>query len=197
MSGSRHTSATPPWKTGYWVQESRPSEIAIFTQGGVTFFHINWLEYPDICPATENMVEIGDFGPAREEVVAASGSQNYNLKLHGKHKCVISSDGTEIFQWSNLNRVEKLKWVSEQHLANILEDRDSFDSPRYVLNSLKGRAMSNTLHSEYTVHLSIPLDLRNREEFIGCAVHQALENQPSVKFWPETMGLSIMKLILQ
>ena len=133
MSSSKHASVTPPLKTGYWASESRPANIAIFTEASRTFFNINWLEHPDICPATEDKVEFGDFGPARKEVVTASGMENYNMKLNGKHKRVISSDGTEIFHWSDLNRVEKLKWVPKQHLDTILKNRDSFDSPRYSI----------------------------------------------------------------
>ena len=132
MSVSKHTSVTVtrPWKTGYWVEESSPAIVAIFTEAGITFFNINWLEHLDICPATEEEVEFGNFGPARQEVVAATGIGNYNLKIDKKRKGVLSSGGTEIFHWTNLNRVEKLMWVPEQHLDTMLQNRDSFDNPR-------------------------------------------------------------------
>ena len=93
----------PPWKTGYWVKESRRANIAIFKEAGITFFNINWLEHSDLCPAFKDKVELCYFSPARKEVVAASGMANYNLTLNGKHKWKISSDRTKMFHWSNLS----------------------------------------------------------------------------------------------
>ena len=133
MSDSKDTSAPTALKTGYWVDELQPANVILFSETGLKFFNINWLDHPDLHAEVnkeEGKYEFGDFGPAKEEVAEASGQAVYNLQLDGKHKVVLTGDGTEFFYWDNLLRVEKFKWISEETLDEIRENRDSLDAPR-------------------------------------------------------------------
>ena len=48
-------------------------------------------------------------------------------------KGVLSAGGAEITSWGFSNSVETLKWLSEDEVKRIREDRDHVDTPRYVL----------------------------------------------------------------
>lgn len=128
MSGT--SDAPKAIKTGYWVNELQPANVALFSETGLKFFNINSLDFPDLqAEEKEAKIEFGDYGQAKEEVAEASGQAVYNLLLDGKHKVVLSQEGNEFYYWDNLLRVEKFKWVSEETLNEIRENRETLDSP--------------------------------------------------------------------
>ena len=45
-------------------------------------------------------------------------------------KGVLSGDGSEITCWGFSNSVETFKWLSEDDVERIREDRDHVDTPR-------------------------------------------------------------------
>lgn len=45
-------------------------------------------------------------------------------------KGVLSAGGAEITSWGFSNSVEILKWLSEEEVKRIREDRDHVDTPR-------------------------------------------------------------------
>ena len=76
----------------------------------------------------------GDFGPAKREIVEATGASNYNIAfafgdkiiMHG----VVNEEGTEMTTWGFSNSVETLKLLSFEDVERIREDRDPLDEPR-------------------------------------------------------------------
>ena len=81
------------------------------------------------------MITFGDFGPARKEVVEATGVDNYNLRMSFAEgavvtKGVLSEDGSQITSWGFSNSIETYKWLSQDEVDKIREDRDHVDTPR-------------------------------------------------------------------
>ena len=64
-----------------------------------------------------------------------TGVDNYNLRMSFAGdamvtKGVLSADGTKITSWGFSNSVETLKWLTEEEVKRIREDRDHVDTPR-------------------------------------------------------------------
>merc|ERR1711997_644739 len=74
-------------------------------------------------------VTYGDFGPARQEVQEAAGAgQNYNVEMSfmgGVFKVlgIVSEDGKTTYTWGMMNKVEVLKWLTDEELQKLNDDR--------------------------------------------------------------------------
>ena len=94
------------------------------------------LDYPDMGPVGQpGTITYGDFGPAREEVQKASGGmKNYNVEIslwNGMMitKGIVSNDGKIIYSWGMWNTVEYIKWMSDDDLKKLADDREPMDAP--------------------------------------------------------------------
>ena len=80
--------------------------------------------------STPGTITYGDFGPAREEVQKVFGcSKNYDVELilfngRAKIKGILSNDGKVIYCWGVFNDVEYIRWMSDEDLKKLAEDRD-------------------------------------------------------------------------
>ena len=98
-------------------------------------FSVN-LDFPDLGPIGQpGTITYGDFGPAREEVQKASGGKkSYNVQISVFNgmmitKGILSDDGKVIYSWGLWNSVENIKWMSEEDLKKLADDRDPMDTP--------------------------------------------------------------------
>ena len=80
-------------------------------------------------------ITYGDFGPAREEVQKASGGvKNYNVEISllggiKITKGIVSTDGKIIYSWGFWNTLEYIKWMSDEDLKKLADDRDPWEAP--------------------------------------------------------------------
>ena len=79
-----------------------------------------------------NIKILGDFGPARKEVIEAAGgiSQNYNVQCSGmggimKNPGILSEDGTKIHVWGGFSQsLDCLALQSADDLKKLGDDRE-------------------------------------------------------------------------
>ena len=72
---SEPTSKEIRWRNGYWANDKMPSNILIIEEEKLVAKPIIALDYPDI--GVDNgvtAIKFGDFGPARKEIVEATGA---------------------------------------------------------------------------------------------------------------------------
>ena len=73
-------------KNGYWYNEKEKCILYFINGEYIELKNLICLDYPDIKPVMVGTCIYGDFGPAAETVVKASGAKNYNLKIGIIHK---------------------------------------------------------------------------------------------------------------
>ena len=65
--------------------------------------------------------------------------ENYNLEMDiGVMKIlgVLNTTGDHIHFWGKSNKMEIMKWLSDEELGNLKEDREPADAPRDALSFL-------------------------------------------------------------
>ena len=98
------------------------------------FFQLNPAPVQSKVESYPCTMKFGDFGPARKEVVEASGAEKYNLertiarviKSYG----VINETGTEVTSWGFTNELEVMRWMSPKDLQKLRDGREDFNAPR-------------------------------------------------------------------
>ena len=90
---------------------------------------------------TASTILYGDYGPAKKEIVEATGASNYNLAFSFGDKImfhgVVNEEGTEMTTWGFSNSVEIMKVLSSEDVERIKKDRDPLDEPRLKDTSSK------------------------------------------------------------
>ena len=75
--------------------------------------------------------------PAHLDIVEATGVENYNLEIDvGVFKMlgVLNTTGDLIHFWGTTNKMEIMKWLSDEDLEILKEDREPADAPRDALS---------------------------------------------------------------
>merc|ERR1711971_1495132 len=135
-AGDKNNPKTP-WKNGYYYTPTNTAQLQKVDGNVVYSYSIAHLDFPDMDPiSNDGTITYGDFGPAREEVQKASGGvvSNYNVEVkifNGMmvSKGILSEDGKLITSWGMWNSVEYLKWMSDEDLKELAENRDHKDTP--------------------------------------------------------------------
>ena len=71
---SKMTTPKIKLKEGHWYNDNAQAFVNICKGNKLSYYNMFALDYPDIVkPSFEMEWEVGDFGPAREEVKEASG----------------------------------------------------------------------------------------------------------------------------
>jgi hypothetical protein len=80
-------------------------------------------------------ITFGDFGPAPKEVeIASGGIKNYNIDMNfqnGQHKLkgVVTSNRENLYFVNFSKTVAHFRWLSDEDLEKLIEDRDPADAP--------------------------------------------------------------------
>ena len=77
--------------------------------------------------------KFGNFGRAREEIISATGMEDYNIDLASpmiNYKGVLNKEGTKITVWGLTNKLVNFVWMDEASLEQLKENRDPYDAPR-------------------------------------------------------------------
>ena len=127
-----------PWREGFWKMGDFRS-IILQTSGTNQLIWKNLvsLDYPDI--EYQGMIlkcQFGRLGKACEEIVAATGVEEYNIEVKGtfvNNMGVLNDEGTKITIFGVSNAVEEWIWMDEDMLKKAKEDRDPFGTPRYEI----------------------------------------------------------------
>ena len=122
---------------GFWFNEKVPCGVFVIEGGKMDFKKLIVLDYPDIGWDMPVPFKFGKFGPARREIVEATGATDYNFKLelfgmpyYPESYGVINENGTEITFWGGSDSLEVLRWVSPEQLEILREGRDHKDNAR-------------------------------------------------------------------
>ena len=51
-----------------------------------------------------------------------------NVKMYG----IVNEAGTEITSWGFSNSLEVMRWLTEEEIEKLRENRDDFDAPRCI-----------------------------------------------------------------
>ena len=123
-----------PWKDGFY---HNANNLGMLTKvkGNQCMWH-NYLvmDYPESDPMATGTWEYGDFGPAKEEVVKASGGiKNYNMQLQMsvmmKNNAILTPDKSKVLFWGMTGSVNTLQWMSDEALKKICDEREDFREP--------------------------------------------------------------------
>ena len=126
-------------RNGFWFNNKVPSCFMIANDGKMDCKAMTCVDYPDLLKDTTQLpvpLKLGQFGPARRELVEATGKTEYNLKLgffydyYPETFGVINEGGTEITFWGGSDSLEVLKWMSEEDFEKLKNDMDHKASPR-------------------------------------------------------------------
>ena len=85
-------------------------ELMFINNGKFRNRNTAYLDHPDLIKYTKHCdgtLKAGDFGPARPEIVQASGITNYNCLVENvleKSPAVVHSNGSEIYLWARISR---------------------------------------------------------------------------------------------
>ena len=69
------------WRNGFWANKKMPSSIVTIEGDRLSTKPLIALDYPDIGMGDGGtVIKFGDFGPARKEIVEATGTMNFNSR---------------------------------------------------------------------------------------------------------------------
>lgn len=118
-----------PWKNGIYALNSGGAFLIKVEGRNIQTVTTAYLDFPDVTPVFEGSTwNHGDFGPAKKEVVEASGGiKNFNIEITiwtgVKHKAILNEEGSKIWHWDN-GKVNTFKWLSKEDLDEMREDRE-------------------------------------------------------------------------
>ena len=126
-----------PWKSGYYCKNNESAFLLKVDKENFTTCSIISFDFPDIDmgPQEHGSFTLGNFGPASNEVVLASGGiKNYNIEftyMGGISKAfgVVSNDGKHIYKLGLSEKIDHLEWLSDEALEKLLNDRDPVEAP--------------------------------------------------------------------
>ena len=125
-----------PFRNGFWFNDKVPCTFMIAKGGRMDLKATTCVDYPDLEGEYPVPITLGEFGPARKEVVKATGTTDYNLKLgffydyYPETFGVINESGTEITFWGGSDSIEVLKWMSDQDFEKLKMNMDHKATPR-------------------------------------------------------------------
>ena len=80
------------WRDGFWANKKMPSAIVAIEGDRLSTKPLIALDYPDIGMGDGGtVIKFGDFGPARKEIVEATGTMDFSQLQMGcqrKHRVV-------------------------------------------------------------------------------------------------------------
>jgi len=125
-----------PWIDGFYYNKDFSPELLKVQGNEVDFYNIVYLDFPDIAPRAVGHWTFGEYGPARQDIIEASGghTENYNFQwsAYGGIKNgygIISEDGESICICGMFGEVEFLRLLNETDLKELSENRDTFETP--------------------------------------------------------------------
>ena len=126
-----------PWKEGFWKMEGF-NAMLLKTCGAnqLSWKNLVALDFPHLENAWHNnlICKFGNKGKAREEIKSATGTEEYNIHIKSSFfdACgVLNEEGTKITIVGLTNKVEEWEWLDEERVNKLLENRDSYQAPRY------------------------------------------------------------------
>ena len=137
MSSTDAVTARPPWRDGFWFNEKMPCTVIVVDGEKMDFNNMIGLDYPDIEGSVTMVGRFGEFGPAREEILEATGGgggaavANFELNYVGQKRYgVVNGSGTRITYLGFNNKVDTLNWLSPEDVEKLRAARDSLETPR-------------------------------------------------------------------
>ena len=130
--GDKTTCNSTPWRDGYY----RSKEIAsfIFFVEGETCTTENASGKPTFDdPNAKSNWRYGNYGEAHPDVIKETGQKFYNVEISlwggfMKKKSVLNSDGTMLTFCGQQQRVDTLRWQSEEEILSFKERGDPADA---------------------------------------------------------------------
>ena len=129
-----------PWREGFWKMGNVKATILQTSGHRFEYKSLLVLDHPklaDLMPEERQKdgfdCKIGNFGRAREEIISATGMEDYNIDLTSpmiNYKGVLNNEGTKITVWGLTNKLVNFVWMDEALLDQLKENRDPFDAPR-------------------------------------------------------------------
>ena len=120
------------WKDGYWYNYNERGYLLIIKGDKSEYKGLVCLDYPESKVVARQTWRSGEFEPAHPDIVEATGVKNYNIEIDNeffKQYGVLNKEGTEIKVIGVTKKVESLKWMSDEELEKIKEDREPADAP--------------------------------------------------------------------
>jgi len=123
-------------KSGYWYNKGE--KFALYNFQGDEFHNKNMvcLDCPGIKDFMSGKIKHGDFGPAHEDIIAATGVQNYNFCLASEvagakqdYHGVLNTEGDQIHLWGLWGKMEVINWLNEEEKQKLAEDREPAEAP--------------------------------------------------------------------
>lgn len=123
-------------KSGYWYNKGE--KFALYNFQGDEFHNKNMvcLDCPGIKDFMSGKIKYGDFGPAHEDIIAATGVQNYNFCLASEvagakqdYHGVLNTEGDQIHLWGLWGKMEVINWLNEEEKQKLAEDREPAEAP--------------------------------------------------------------------
>ena len=136
LSITQNMDGQQPWKNGCFYGPAMSSFLFKVDGQTAKMLHLVYLDHSDVVPWGEGTWTCGDFGPARKDIKEASGGgiENYNIELSAWNGMlhsfgVVNHDGTIIYTWNMFNQLWILKWMSDDDLKNLADDREPVEAP--------------------------------------------------------------------
>ena len=122
-----------PLQSGFWYNEKLSPYVTIVSGEDIQTKSIICLDFPDVNPLHKGKWIYGDFGPAHELVVKATGIDRYNIQMDsfvGKLLGVLNSEGNLIQCLGMSHALESIKLLNEAEIEHLKDDRDPCDEPK-------------------------------------------------------------------
>ena len=129
-----------PWREGFWKMGNVKDTILQTSGYRFQYKSLLVLDHPelaDLMPEEQRTdgfdCKFGNFGRAREEIISATGMEDYNIDLASpmiNYKGVLNEEGTKITVWGLTNKLVNFVWMDEASLEQLKENRDPYDAPR-------------------------------------------------------------------
>ena len=97
-----------PMRNGFWYNKATKSELYLIKGEKILckgLASIDYPEEPNLACWYEGNISYGDFGPAHDEIVKATGIANYNCEIQmgiWKIQCVLNEEGTKHYSTGNI-----------------------------------------------------------------------------------------------
>ena len=122
-----------PLQSGFWYNKKLSPYVTIVSGEDIQTKSIICLDFPDVNPLHKGKWIYGDFGPAHELVVKATGIDRYNIQMDsfvGKLLGVLNSEGNLIQYLGMSHALESIKLLNEAEIEHLKDDRDPCDEPK-------------------------------------------------------------------
>ena len=118
-------------KNGKWIKTNNKNKVFEIQDNVVNAKHVATFDHPDVEFATLPPKKwiVGTFGVAPKYIQEITGQIHFNLQM-GKNEGFLTEDGKTIYTiaYSGVG-FEKIKWVSDDELQEILDAREPWNKP--------------------------------------------------------------------